>query len=507
VEEKPVYGGRLRERTERDPVSWDAQTATSSLDNKHNAKVNVNLWWNPRGREIENDVLESYELEDGGKTYVLHLKRGVLFHDGRELLAEDVQYSLEKIMGLIDGIISARTGWIKEYIDTIEVVDDYTLKLHMIRPWGGLPQVMSTGFAAMYKKGTTREELKTAPKGAGAWLLKDWVRGSYTLFERNPKYHRKGYPYLDEFQNIMIRDTAAAQAAFMTGRVDIETDERITRDNWPLFRKLEKEGKITIHPFLTNCIPQGVNFNSTVPPFDNLKLRQAVNLLIDRTAYIETVHEGLAEPQLILPTGGPFSRTPDEIWDKFPGFARGERKAAEIEQAKKLMAEAGYPDGLDVEMTVRDLPGYIAQAEFIAGELLKIGIRTKMTIMSSAELFPRVTKLNYKIWPYWFCQTTLEPDELWAGYYITGGSRNWLGYSDPWIDEMFVKQSAELDFEKRKALNLQMEDHVLEFLPLAPLANHYYQKYWWWYVKGFEPGISWYTEQRMESVWDLRRAK
>ena len=507
--EQPKRGGIVRHRAQRDPSSFDPHTATSSRDNITNAKLYSSLFINNSGSNFECNVCESFDLEDGGATWVFHLRRNVRFaNDGKTLTSRDVKYSLDKIMGLVDGFISPRSGWLKEYVDLtvgdgdgIEIVDDYTLKLHLVRPAPVLPKLLGTGFPGMLREGATREELQTQPDGTGPWMVKEWQRGSIMKLEPNPYYFKEGRPYPDEWHMVFIRENRAASSAFLTNRVDIKRED-IPPDELPIYERMAQEGRIVHVEKPSGCRPQGVNFNVSAPPFDNLKLRQAVNLALDRKAYIEAVHDGLASPALVFVLDSEFGRPASEVWDKLPGWASTPAaKAQELEQARQLVADAGYADGLDVTMVARSSGQYPQQAEFIAAELRKININVTIKLMDSPELFPLVTALNYSIWPYWFCQTTLDPDEMWGSYFVTGGSRNWLGYSNPEVDELYIQQSAELDPAKRTALNRQIEDIILRDLPFAPTADHNTFYDWYSYIKGWDDGHSFYTHESQDDAW------
>ena len=171
-------------------------------------------------------------------------------------------------------------------------------------------------------------------------------------------------------------------------------------------------------------------------------MRQDVNLAVNREDYIDVVHRApdRAVPALILDTNGIWGRTADEIW-AMEGFARGDAKVAEIAEAAAIVEEL-FPGGLDVDMLVRDSSSYQRQGEFIAGELAKVGIRVNINIMNSAQLFPAAEALNYQIWSYWFCQTTLTPEEMYSSYFVTGGSRNWPGYGAADVGTKFFELAA-----------------------------------------------------------------
>ena len=497
----PQYGGILRQMGVSDPVSFDAHVAASSPDNVHNAKLYNNLVWNPNGNVIEPDVAQRYEITGTGQTVTYFLRRDVRFHDGTPLTARDVKFSLEKIMGLVDGIVSPRVGTIKEFVDTsrpdngIEIVDQYAVRLHLVAPAASLNTFLATGFAAVMPEGITAEELARNPGGSGPYRIKSFERGAMWEYERNNDYFKSGLPYLDGIQVFLSRSFAASEAAFITGRVELNRASW-SQDNGPVVREMEANGQVVIRPYSTFCGPQGLLLNTTIPPFDNPRLREAINLALDRKAYIEVVHNGNAEAALYLDTGG-WGLAADEIW-QLPGFRQP--KDQDIAEARVIMAQE-YPDGLRVTLLSRNSGTYPRQAEFFTGELAKIGIDATVTLVDRSQLYPTGQALNYQIMSYYFCLTTGDPDELFGGYFISSASRNWLGYSNPQIDRMYLEQSTELDLSRRREIVRDMERIILKDLPIIPTAIHNLTKNHYAYVKDVPLGITSYMDERLEKVW------
>ncbi|MEE8443275.1 MAG: ABC transporter substrate-binding protein [Dehalococcoidia bacterium] len=473
--------------------------------------------WNPEGYVIEPHGAESYEISDDGTVWTFKLHDNIRFQtgydpvgprDGTLLTAADVKYSLEKIMGLIDGFVSARSGWMKEFVDIarddhgLVVVDDRTIEIHMVQPFAGLANILTIGYSSIYPEGTTRDDLLMRPYGAGPWVLKEFQRGSVWTYERNRDYFNPSRPYLDVYQHVNIRGTEVTQSAFLTNQIDLH-DGWPTPDNESLYEKLTADGKVRNQPYTaqqggsTGCRPQGLNMNMYKPPFDNKELRQAVNLAIDREAYTQVVHYGNAIPHLFLETGG-MGRTVEEISD-MPGYRQPHD--ADLAEAQAIMDRL-YPNGLDVEMKTRDSSTYMRQGEFLAGELRKIGINVTINIMNSAQLFPLAQAGNYELWNYYFCQTTGTPAELMGSYFITSGSRNWLGgYSNPDIDSGYLDMAGTMDPAERKAKAIALEDIVMDDLPIAPLPVHTSVYNIWDYIKDVPVTSTFYTMRKIENVW------
>ena len=512
--DQPKYGGIVKYNIRVDPPSFDTHNATSGGHNVTNDKMYSNLVWNSDGDIIEPDAAESYELSADGLTWTFVLRPNVRFQsypdadtpgprDGTLMTAADVKYSMEKIMGLVDGIVSARSGWMKEFIDLdrddfgLEVVDDRTIKFHLVQPFAGLANVLAIGYSSIYPEGTTRDMLSgDRPFGSGPYQLVEHQRGALWRWVPNEDYFKPGVPYVDEFHNVALDNPEIVEAALLTKRIDIAgLDAVATRDNRAAFQVLLDSGEIIRGKNTPNCYPQGLLFNVTAPPFDNKELRKAVSLGIDREAYIQVVHDGNAE--IAMFQKGIFARPAEEI-AKLPGYRQPHDQ--DLAEAQRIIAEL-YPSGLSITQVVRDSSGYMRENEFINGELRKMGIDSTIDVMNVSQIFPLFTALNFEASAYWYCQTTLIPAELFGSYFITGGSRNWTGYNSAEIDRLFPIMVGALDFNERKRLALEMEDIVFDDMPIAPTAVHQSARWWWSTVEDVPVGITGYSDDKMEAVW------
>ena len=491
---QPKQGGTLRQVTATFTPNFDIQLLSASPDfYTTNSKLYSNLLLNYTDEVVECDVCSEWRLENNGKTMVFTLNRGIKFQTGQELTSADVKYSLRMIMGDVDGIVSPRSGVIKEYIESIETPDRYTVRINLLRPSPYVSQVLANGSSVIFREGTTRDSLKTAPAGSGPFLVDKIVPGSTWALVRNPNYFKLGQPYLDKVEVTTIADEATRMAAFLTGRWDLHIrSSPIAEAFLPSFQKLADQGKINLQPTIGGNHQQGVWMVVSKPPFDNLKLRQAVNLALDRKRIGSAVFGNLSvHPQLLVYTkDSPWSsRLESEIWDVLPGWGTGAKKAQEIEQAKQLVKDAGYPNGIDTDMYGLITAPWPLGSEESAKELAPVGIRGKLQILQSAALAERFTNLTYSMLYYPFAMITRDPDEIVGQYWITGAVRNPTGYSNPQVDKLYVQMSSELDFAKRKQLLRQLEDIiVLKDVGYAAVQTNDGHAAWWKRVQGVTIG-------------------
>ncbi|MBI4338380.1 MAG: ABC transporter substrate-binding protein [Chloroflexi bacterium] len=508
--ERPRQGGIIKQTSTGDPQSFDPHNAISALSNIHNQKLYSNLLWNPEGSEIVVDAADSYAISADGKVWTFKLRPDVRFQsytspsgprDGTPMTSQDVKWSLEKIMGLNGQVLSPRSGWMKEFVDIsrpdhgIEVMDNLTLSIHLTQPFSGLASILAIGFSAIVPEGISTKEMQQRPYGSGPFRLKGSQRGALWQYERNPDYFKPGLPYLDEWDLVLMDGFFNYQAAFLTQNVDVSGGYPIP-DNETIYAKRMAAGEFYMIPTSSDCRPAGLNMNLTRPPFDNILLRQAVNLAVDREAYSVVVHNGHALPELYLNTGG-WGKTEAEV-RQLPGYRQPHD--ADLAEARRIVAEL-YPQGLDLKMMVSNTSVYKLQGEFLAGDLKRIGLNVTLDIVDTATVSARAAKLDYHIWSYYFCQTTNTPEELFGSYFKTSGSRNWFGFTDPQIDNDYLVMAASSDPAQRKKKAQEMEAIVYSSLPIAPLPVSLTTRSAYSYVKDLPLGISQYTREKNELVW------
>ncbi len=514
VTTKVKRGGVLRDSTASDPSSFDPHLASIAADIPANGNVYSYLLLNTKDYELVCDLCTTWSLDDGGKTMVFNLVKNAFFEDGSPLTSKDVVYSLKKMIGQVDGVISPRCGILKEYIANVkepfEAADAYTVKIHLTNPSQAVAPSLAMLYCAILKDGTTRAAVQTKPNGSGPFRIGKWDKGSSFQLVPTPNYWKKDangvtLPYLNGLEIKIILDPTARLAAALTGRVDRGSASGLGPDQWKLFQDFVNKGNGTWRATSISKLMGGAIMNVTKPPFDNKKLRLAVNLALDRRSGTEILYNGRAAPALYQSSDWPWARTPEEIWDKVPGWGTGAKKQQEIEQAKQLMKEAGYPNGLSVIQNGANWEDYhILLNEWMSPQLGRIGVNTQIKLLDRGPFTPKMASLDYALTAYIFGYAQSDPDEFLGAYFITGAARNWTGFSDRRIDDLYVKQKAEGDPQKRNILVRQAEDILLEEMPIAPMPARGSDSILWWYWKGSYDTSIGYTAGRYEFSYDGR---
>ncbi|MEX3011101.1 ABC transporter substrate-binding protein [Hoeflea sp. TYP-13] len=320
---------------------------------------------------INPGLAESWSISDDGKVYTFNLRKGVKFHDGSDMDAEDVKFSLERIGA--EGSTNAQKALYAD-IESVEVVDPHTVKVTLSKPNGNMLFNLAWGDAAIMSPETAANNA-TNPVGTGAFVFKDWVQGDRVEMERNPDYW--GEPAkLEKVTFKFISDPNAAFAAVMAGDVDtfmpFPAPENLPQfDADPRFRVIagSTEGETIL------------STNNKMPPLDNPKVRQAIAHAIDRQAIIDGAMFGYGTP-----IGTHFAPHHPSYMD-----LTGQSNY-DPEKAKALLAEAGHPDGFKTTLKLPP-PSYARRGgEIIASQLRDIGIETEISNLEWAQWLEQVFK-------------------------------------------------------------------------------------------------------------------
>ncbi len=512
---KIKQGGVLRAGVENDPSGFDPMINAFATDAQVGSQLYSYLLVNLVGAEVTCDLCTSWKLEDGGKTMLFNLNKDAFFEDGSKVTAKDVVYSLKKWIGEIDGVVSPRCGVIKEYLATdikepLEAVDANTLKIHLSSPSAAVPDYMTMPFCEILKDGTTSKDLQQKSNGSGPFRVTKWDKGASVRLARTPNYWKKdangvALPYLDGLEFVVVRDAEAMRAAVVTGRLDRGGNLRgAGPDAVKLFQEFEKQGKGAIVWKKAESVA-GVILNVAKPPFDNPRLRQAVNLVLDRKSQSAIMFDDRTFPSLYIPPNYPGARTPEEVWNIMPGWGTGAKKQQEIDQAKQLMKDAGYGDGLSMTISCAGYSVvYRTLAEWSITQFQRIGIKADLKCYdSSATFFPVMSSLSYSAAAYLYGYGLPEPDIMLGSYFITGANRNWSGVSDPRIDAIFPKVKSEVDPQKRIKLVREAEDILLGIGPWGNVTVDFGGTLLWTHWKGWAPTHSQY-DYNYERSYDAR---
>ncbi|MBY3136407.1 ABC transporter substrate-binding protein [Rhizobium laguerreae] len=330
-------------------------------------------------------LAESFTVSPDGLIYTFKLHKGVKFSNGREVVASDVKYSIERAVdpktqgpgagffGAIKGF-EDETGGKTTTLSGIETPDDSTVIFNLSRPDATFLHVLAINFASVVPKEAVEAaagDFGKKPVGSGTFILKDWTIGQQLVFERNKDYFVKGVPYIDSFKVEVGQEPLVALLRLQKGEVDI------AGDGIPPAKFLEIKNSADGAQMIVDGeqLHTGyITLNTKVKPFDNVKVRQALNMAINKER-ITRILNGRATPanQPLPPLMPGYDKS-------FTGYAY------DVAKAKALLAEAGYPDGFETVLysTNTDPQPRIAQA--IQQDLAAVGVKAEVRALAQATV-------------------------------------------------------------------------------------------------------------------------
>jgi peptide/nickel transport system substrate-binding protein len=501
AEEKPEYGGVMKVAIQGDPPSLDMhQEGTFLVMIPFGNVYNTLIKFHPhRHDDIVGDLAESWTSSDDGMTYTFKLQKGVKFHDGSDFTSADAKASWDKIIAPPKGVVSNRRS-IYEMVKSVEAPDPYTVVFHLNYPAASFIPLMALPYNFIYSKAKLDEDpnwYKKNAMGTGPFMLKEIRRGAFIEMERNPNYWKEGLPYLDGIKYFMIKDTSARAKSVRTGRTDVEL-RGFPPAEVEAMKKQMGDKLVVRYPRIN--IQWGVAFNVTQKPFDDPRVRKALSLAIDRYDMAKVLDplSGLSIVGGIMHPDSKFALPMEEL-EKYAGF--GKEHEANIEEAKRLLAEAGYPNGFKTVLSNRSvkLP-YIDFGVYLTSSWKKIGVEAEHQLKESATWSKDNRAHNFVLNVDPMGNPSRDPDAM-LQTFITDGTGNDGLISDPEIDKLFEQQKVELDEQKRIELVREAQRKILDKM--------YWMPGLWWKrietrsarIKNYEPMHYHHMNRRMEDVW------
>lgn len=380
-------------------------------------------------------LAERYENPDEN-TWVIKLKKDIKFQDGTPLNSEAVKYTFEKILN--PATAAPRASLIKS-IDKIETPDEYTVVLHTSTPYGiMLTALAHPNLSIVSPTADQAGDINREPNGAGTgpFEFKEWVSGDHITVVRNENYWA-GAPKLDSVTFKVVPEMSTAVSMLETGEADM-----ITRIPAEHLDRLKNNSDITVTEMGGTYITY-LGFNVSVKPFDNVKVRQAIASAINVDEYIPTLNglgyksKGIIGPKLIGYN--------DEIEEHGHDY--------NIDKAKQLLAEAGYPDGLKVSLTLGNTDTYTKIAPFVQAQLKKIGVEVVLNTMDWASYLTYTKEMKHEAMLGGWANVTGDGAELLFPQFYSGniGGSNRTGYNEPEGDALILKTRTTVDQKERES--------------------------------------------------------
>jgi peptide/nickel transport system substrate-binding protein len=450
---------------------------------------------------IVGDLAERWSWQDNYKNLVFFLRKDVKWHDGKPFTSKDVKFTFDMLREASDAPAKLRINPRKDWyanIEHIEAADPYTVVFRLKRPQPALLMMLASGYTPVYAAHIPPAQYRTSCIGTGPYKLKEWRRGEFVEYVKNPDYFVKGRPYLDGLKYVVIVERGTRTAALQAGQLDTACPGETSKTTMDQLKKAVPQ--MVFHT-VAQDVTDNIIMNVKKAPFDNPKVRLAVSYAIDRRGLIQASHQGGA----IL--GAAMLPRPFGVWgvsDKdlltMPGYGKADEMKA---RAKKLLAEAGItPDKpLKIEMGTRAIAIYIDMASYVINELKQVGIDATLKQVETAQWHAMATRGDYQIGANLTGLGTDDPDANFYENYACGSPRNYSQYCNEEVMKMFDRQSQELDPKKRLEQVVAIQKRLEQDAPRPILAQRLDYFAHWPHVKGLVPHNNVYNFSRFQDVW------
>lgn len=428
-------------------------------------------------------LAESYEVSDDGLTYTFVLRDGVVFSNGRAIVAEDVKYSFERILNpktaspgsfMYEMIVGAREfmDGDADEVSGIKVIDDRTVEFTLTYAEWTFGKRLALNFGAIVPREhveATGDEFRHQPLGAGPFILESWEVGKSAVFVRNPNYYREGYPKVDRIEVSIGVDPAVGVLRVEAGEADTMLDWLPSGD-YP---------RIAADPALAdNLVPLGafphvsyITLDWQEEPFNNLQVRQALSMAIDRERLSQILNN-----RAVLPNGPLNPTVPGDNKD-LPLLAY------DPEGAKALLAEAGFPDGFSTTIHTTTIPANVTVAQSVIQDWSAIGVQAELITLDVAPLleiaYSTPGDFSAAIFD-WYLDYT-DPSNLYQPLLRCGTDgnwgTNWGRHCNEAMDAMEREAALLPPGDERWAAYGALEAAMAEelsFIPLYHLQEYYY---------------------------------
>ncbi len=394
----------------------------------------------------EPELASEWSVSDDGLVWTFTIIDDAVFHSGKALTADDVVYS---IMRLIDPDVPTAHAAYYTAIEEAVAIDDTTVELHLSEPMADLASALAQPYAAIVPEGSTAEELATTPDGTGPYVMDENVEGSMIVYKAFEDYRDQDSITLDEIHQVTIAQAETQSTSLIAGDIDL-----ISQVSAQQLSTLEAADNVSL---IEN---PGASFhtiylNTSFEPLDDERVREALRLVMDR--------EALAA----IATGGLATATADNVvLSANPYHADIEVPEQNIEKAKELLAEAGYPDGFEMDIwTTTERFGLsemtVAYAEMAAQAGITLNVVTKTNSDLGTEGYRQQPMVAFYFTGFPDGDGSISPFYESDGAYNGGGSESPY-FSDDELDELITEARSTTDTEARAELYADAQEIIAE---------------------------------------------
>lgn len=459
-------GGTLIAAWAQDPVGLDPQITSAYSSYQVLENILDTLVTLDADQNVQPSLATSWEVSDDGLVWTFHLRDGVSFSNGRALTADDVVYTYTR---MLDPATGSGNAYKIAGLTKVTAVDDATVQLTLDAPnaafLGHLALDKSVGIIA--RENVEDGTIDTQPIGTGPFMISDYQPGTKVVLERNPHYWQDGLPYLDGIEIRIIPDDSVRRSALVAGDID-----------WAIAMPAQSIDALkTTDGLVVDETPAGaywyIGVNTEHPPLDQVAVRQAISYAINRDDIAAAAAFGSA-----VPTQEPIPAS--SAWaDDYAPYSH------DPEKAKELLAEAGVPDGFEMDiMPTTQYEESVRVAQVMQAELAEVGITANINTLEWAQWLEEEGAGNYDTY---VCSwnALVDPDDFFYAQHKTGEVFNFTGYSNPTVDELLDQGRRAQGFDERKPIYDQINQIIVDEAPYIYLYNPLNVNVYHDYVQGY----------------------
>jgi len=447
-----AQSGTLELAVDQSPAGLDPHIVTAFSSFQIIGQVYDGLLEINADLQLEPALATDYTVSPDGLSYTFSLRDGVTFHNGRPFTAADVVYSYERVVDVDTGSPQASRF---AQVASVEAIDDLTVVFRLAQPYApflaNLPNLRIVAREAVEEHG----DLQQVMVGTGPFMLSEIVPDTYTLLVANPDYYRPGEPGVAALRYNVVPEASTRAAGLRTGAYHLIPDvDPATAQTLANVRGIEL---LSVQELSYSLI----GMNATRPPFDDARVRRAFNLAIDRDELVEAVYFGSAVP------GGPLSPGLTD-WalpvDEYGCYA------PDVAAARALLAEAGYPDGVDFEIvTLGTLRVVVDAAQVVQAQVAEAGFRATVSVEELGTFVQRWRNSDFDTFAS-LNGGNIDPDGYLDRTFRTGGSTNVFLYGNPAVDALLDAGQRAVDAATRQGIYAELQRALACDGPVAHLA-------------------------------------
>jgi peptide/nickel transport system substrate-binding protein len=498
--EAPRRGGVLNFAVVAEPPNYDCHGSTT-FALTHPIAPHYSLLVKFDGKDypkVIGDLAQGWTVAPDGMSYTFTLKSGVTFHDGTPLTSADVKASYERIINPPPGVVSIRKAYYGDL--AVEAPDPATVVFRLKNPMAGVLEALASPFNCIYSAAKLKENPRypeTEIMGSGPFTFVEHIKGSSWEGKRFPGYFDAGKPYLDGYKAFFVKSSAVVPG-ILGGQFDAEFRGRNPSEKAQLLDRMKNDVRVYEGTWVSNLM---LIFNTRRKPFDDVRVRQALSMAIDRWGGAEALSKisilkyvgGIMRPGFAM-------ALPSSELVKLPGFAKDINKSRE--DAKKLLEQAGSKD-LKFKLLNRNVAEpYTPGAVYAIDQWRRIGVVVEHEQLETKLYQDRVSAGDFDVAVEFQSDYMDDPTAQFSKYLSKRLSPSgYSGHDDAKIDELYERQRRTLDVVERTRIVHDMERYALTQAYNVPLL--------WWQriivnhkkIQGWYMTPSHYLWQDLSTVW------